>query len=548
MKIKLMLLLTAISLFGGSRLFAQKGTYDVCVYGETPAGITAAIQAARMGKKVVLLSTGKHLGGVMTSGLTATDINNYRAIGGIGREVFQRLYTYYLNPAVWKSQQRDEYFEFSKKRTFTGKNDSLKMQWVYESHILESIFKQMLKEAGVDVVYKQKIKPFDGVIKDGPTIKSLVTLKGNTYVAKIFIDASYEGDLMADAKVTYVIGRESNAQYGETFNGIRLGGVIENENQPIDPYIKSGDPKSGVLPFIEPKVAGPDGSSDKRSQAYTYRVTLTDDPANRIDIKKPKDYNPLWFELIARRLAINPALKLTSLLSFTPMPNKKTDSNQMDFVGANYEYPDGSYEVRRHLDAMHKSYVLGMIWFLGNDERVPENLRTEMKRWGLPKDEFKDSGHFPTQIYVREARRMVGSFVMKEQNCTSRQPADQSVGLGTYMLDCHYVSRMVDSLGRVHIEGTYAKNNGPYTIGYQALVPKTNDCVNLIVPVCLSATHVAYASIRMEPTFMVLGQSAGAAAALAIANACPVQQVPYPALKAQLLKDGQIISLPIKKF
>lgn len=546
-KVKLLLLSSFIFFLSGPLAFGQSTTYDLCVYGETPAGITAAIQAARMGKQVVLLSTGRHLGGVMTAGLTATDINNYRAVGGIGREVFERLYIYYSDSLVWKNQHRNEFFELSKKRTFTGKNDSLKMQWVYESRVLEHIFKQMLKEAGVAVVYDQKIKRPDGVVKNGAAIRQIITTKNRKISAGVFIDASYEGDLMACAGVSYIVGREPNARYGETFNGIRVANVLADDAHPVSPYIMPDNPASGLLPFIEPKAAGPDGSGDSLTQAYCYRLTLTDDPSNAVPIDKPRDYDPKWFELMARIILAKPDILLKSIITFTPMPNRKTDTNHLDFVGASYSYPEGSYKDRKKLEAMHRSYALGMLWFLGNDKRVPEHIRKEMKRWGLPKDEYHDNGHFPHQLYVREARRMVSDFVMREQNCTGVEPATESVGIGTYMLDCHFVSRVADDSGRVRNEGTYFRNNPPYTISYRALVPKKDQCTNLLVPVCLSSSHVAYGTIRMEPVYMVLGQSAGAAAALAVNEGQPVQDISYAHLKEQLLQAGQIISLPIKK-
>lgn len=543
MKIKLLL----PGILSCALAFGQPVTYDLCVYGETPAGITAAVQAARMGKQVVLLSTGGHVGGVMTAGLTATDINNYRAVGGIGREIFQRLYTYYLDSSAWRNQGRDEFFELSKKRTFSGKNDSLRMQWVYESGVLENIFRQLLKESGVSVVYNQKIKRTNGVVMEGAAIRKIITTKNKAFSARMFIDASYEGDLMACAGVSYIVGREPNSKYGETFNGIRLGAVLADDAHPVSPYVVPGNPASGLLPFIEPKVAGPDGSGDHRTQAYCYRLTLTDDPTNLVEIKQPKDYDPRWFELMARIIQARPDIPLKSIITFTPMPNRKTDTNHLDFVGASYDYPEGSYQQRARLNAMHRSYALGLLWFLGNDKRVPEHIRTEMKRWGLPKDEYRDNGHFPHQLYVREARRMVSDFVMREQNCNGMEPATEPVGIGTYMLDCHFVSRMVDDSGRVRQEGTYFRNNRPYTISYRALVPKKSECTNLLVPVCLSSSHVAYGTIRMEPVYMVLGQSAGAAAALAINEKQSVQDISYANLQEQLLQAGQILSLPLRK-
>lgn len=535
-----------IFLLAGNRLLAQK-RWDVCVYGETPAGIVAAIQAAKMNKQVLLISNTAHLGGVATSGLTATDLNNFRSAGGLTREFYQRLYTYYSDSSAWRSESRDVFFERSKKRTFSGKNDSLKMQWVYESRVAEGILKKMLQEAGVTVVYKERLQLKNGVEKKDAGIVAIRMENGHRYHAKIFIDATYEGDLMAKAGVSYIVGRESNSVYNETLNGIKLNEIIGKDGISIDPYVKKGVPSSGVLPFLEPKIPGADGQGDHRTQSFCYRMTLTDDPANRIDIVKPASYQPLWYEFLARMLEMNPDILLKNIISFTPMPNKKTDTNQADFVGANYGWPEGNYAERDKIAQMHKDYVLGLLWFLGNDPRVPDSLRTEMKRWGLPKDEFSDNGNFPHQLYVREARRMVSDYVMTEKNCNGEEPVQDAVAVATYPLDCHYVSRVVDEQGRVHAEGSYGKQkNTYYTISYRSLRPKSSEARNLLVPVCLSASHVAYSSIRMEPVFMVLGQSAGTAAALALDRNISVQELPYDVLQPVLLKDGQVLSLDRK--
>ncbi|WP_343306996.1 FAD-dependent oxidoreductase [Chitinophaga niabensis] len=539
-------LVVIVVLLTGNRLLAQK-RWDVCVYGETPAGITAAIQAAKMNKQVLLISNTAHLGGVATSGLTATDLNNFRSAGGLTRDFYQRLYTYYSDSSAWRSESRDVYFERSKKRTFSGKNDSLKMQWVYESRVAEGILKKMLQEAGVTVVYKERLQLKNGVEKKDASIIAILMENGHRYQAKIFIDATYEGDLMAKAGVSYSVGREANSVYNETLNGIKLNEIIGKDHVSIDPYVKKGVPSSGVLPFLEPRIPGADGEGDHRTQSYCYRMTLTDDPANRINIVKPAGYQPLWYEFLARMLELNPGHLLKNIISFTPMPNKKTDTNQADFVGANYGWPEGNYADRDKIAQMHKTYVLGLLWFLGNDPRVPDSLRMEMKRWGLPKDEFKDNGNFPHQLYVREARRMVSDYVMTEKNCNGEEPVQDAVAVATYPLDCHYVSRVVDEQGRVHAEGSYGKQkNTYYTISYRSLRPRSSEARNLLVPVCLSASHVAYSSIRMEPVFMVLGQSAGTAAALALDRNISIQELPYDILQPVLLKDGQVLSLDRK--
>lgn len=536
-----LVLLAMPAVFGFTFL---KNNYDVCVYGETPSGVTAAIQAARMGKRVVLLSGTQHVGGVATSGLTATDLNNFRSAGGITREFYQRIYKYYSDSSAWKSQSRDHFFEMSKKRTFTGKNDSLRMQWVYESHVAEKIMKDMLQEAGVTVKYGERLDLKKGVNRKGSLIRSVKMESGNEYAAAIFIDASYEGDLMARAGVSYYVGREANSLYSETLNGIQLNEVIGTKDGFVDPYRIKGDPSSGLLPFVEPRIPAADGTADKRTQAYCYRMTLTDDPANMIPIEKPVNYKPEWFEWLARLIQLDPARPLNTFITFTPMPNRKTDTNHADFVGAAYAWPEANYATRDQLAKMHKDYALGLLWFFGNDPRLPETMRNEMKQWGLPKDEFNDSGNFPYQLYVREARRMTGEYVMTERNTNGTEKPADPVGVATYPLDCHFVSRVVDNEGKLRIEGSYGKQkNTYYTISYRALVPKEKECTNLLVPVCLSSSHVAYSSIRMEPVYMILGQSAGTAAVMALEKKIAVQQVAYEELRQQLIKDGQILSL-----
>lgn len=527
--------------------FGQPSRYDICVYGETASGVTAAIQAARLGKQVVLISQNNHVGGVITSGLTATDINRNTLIGGIPREFYRRIYAYYQKPAAWKSQDRESYFISTLKRTFTGKNDSLKIQWVYESHVAETILLEMLAEAGVEVIFHERIDLSNGVVKKKNRIRYIRMESGKEFVASVFIDATYEGDLMAASGVSYAAGRESNSQYNETLNGIRLNHVIGSAETSVDPYILEGDAGSGLLPYIEPSLWGKEGSGDDRVQAYCYRMTLTNDPANRVTIDKPSGYNPLWYEVLARELKLHPDTMLQQLITLTPMPNRKTDTNKLNFFGASYGYPEADYTMRAKIAQMHKEYALGMLWFLGNDDRVPTHIRREMKDWGLPKDEFTDTGHFPYQLYVREARRMIGEYIMTERNCRreGNVTAPFPIALGTYMIDSHYVSRVVDEDGRLRMEGTLNERGvSPYPISYHAITPKLSECSNLLVPVCLSASHVAYSSIRMEPVFMVLGQSAGTAAALAIDKDCAVQKLPYGDLRRQLLKDHQILGVP----
>lgn len=533
-------------ILGFSRALAA---HDVVIYGDTLAGISAAIQAARLNKTVLLLSPTAHIGGVATSGLTATDMNRSTSIGGIAREFYQEIYTHYLQPSAWRGQTRDEFFELSKKRTYTGKNDALRMQWVYESHVAERILEELLRRAGVEVARRKRIAetPAAVELKDGRII-ALRTEDGGRYAGRMFVDASYEGDLMARAGVSHIVGREANRAFGETLNGIRLAGVVGAGDKSIDPYVRPGDPTSGLLPFIDGKLWGQPGDADNRTQAYCYRMTLTNDPANRVPIEKPAGFNPLWHEVLVRTLQLSPDTPLQKIISLTPMPNRKTDTNQVNLIGGNRDYQTASHRERERLDRMHRDFAVGMLWVLANDERVPSAIREEMKPWGWPRDEFTDNGNFPHQLYIREARRMRGAFIMKEENLRreGRVDAGHTVAIGSYMLDSHVVSRVVDTDGKVRNEGSHLESRAirPYGISYFSLVPKAEECRNLLVPVCLSATHVAYTSIRMEPVYMALGQAAGAAAALALEKDRAVQEVPFPQLHDVLSRAGQVMTVP----
>jgi hypothetical protein len=346
---------------------------------------------------------------------------------------------------------------------------------------------------------------------------------------------------MAAAGVSHIIGRESVDQYGEDMAGIRKFNFIQTS-----PYLNGKDGE--LIPYVAPEMYGELGSADGRTQAYCYRVTLTDDQENMIPIAKPENYNPALYEIVIRRFAIEPDLQLKNIITFTPMPNRKTDTNHLDFFGASTGYAEGDYAVRARMEQEHKDYAVGMLWCLGHDERVPEHIRTEMLRWGWPKDEFVENGGFPYQIYVREARRMIGEKVMTQQNVqkTDRVPVEHSVGIGTYMMDCHFVSYVAGD-GGVIVEGGIFTSTKPYAIDYYSLVPKKAECTNLLVPVCLSASHVAYTTIRMEPTYMILGQSAAVAAVQAIESRCAVQEIDYPVLRTKLEELGQFLVPSSKK-
>ena len=527
-------LFSLVALFAALPVSASVSkTCEVCVYGGSASGVCASIEAARMGAKVLLLCQDSHVGGMATSGLTATDINKHRVVGGIAEEFYKRIYSYYLDDSAWFNQSREEFMESTRKRTYSGKNDARKMQWVYESGVAERIMKEMLAEAGVEVLYNSPISLTDGVELKKSRIKSIRTENGLRIRAKVFIDASYEGDLMAQAGVSYLIGREPISKYGESLAGIRNHGMIKGSA-----YLADGR----LIPKLAPSLYGEFGEGDNRTQAYCYRVTLTDDPNNMIPLRKPEGYDPDMFEMILRRIEAEEKKELKDVITFTPMPNRKTDTNHLDYFGASFDYPEGDYKRRKEIAAEHRLYAEGMLWFLGHDERVPENMRQEMARWGWAKDEFIDNSSFPHQIYVRESRRMQGEYIMTQHNIEGKRNEEitHPAGMGSYPMDCHFVSYIAQG-DSIMIEGGIFVPTKPYQIDYGALIPKEEECTNLLVPVCLSASHVAYASIRMEPVYMVLGQSCGTAAAMAIQSKCSVQKIDRDSLVARLKADGQIL-------
>jgi hypothetical protein len=403
----------------------------------------------------------------------------------------------------------------------------------------------MIRKAKVPVVYGERLDLKNGVLKKGPRILAITMESGRVFRGKMFIDATYEGDLMAKAGVSYTIGRESNSKYGETLNGVQIKRAYSHQfEKPVDPYLKPGEPSSGLLPGLHGGSPGKEGDGDHRVQAYNFRLCLTDAGDNKIPFPKPKGYNALRYELLLRYYEAG-FDKIPWIRSM--MPNRKTDINNKhgfssDNIGANYGYPDGDYAVRKKIIAEHISYQKGLMWTLANHPRVPEKVRKEVSQWGLAKDEFVDNGNWPYQLYVREARRMVSDYVMTEQNCRGRRIASDSIGLGAYGMDSHNTQRYVDEQGHVRNEGDIqVRVAGPYPVSYRSIVPKAEECSNLLVPVCLSASHIAFGSIRMEPVFMTLGQSAASAACLAIDDDVSVQQLDYGKLRKRLLSDGQIL-------
>lgn len=542
-------------------LNAQTKKYDIVIYGGTSAGIAAAIQSSRMNKSVVLIEPTSRIGGLTTGGLGQTDIGNKQAIGGISREFYENIKKYYDDSSNWKWEDKSDYKDGGQTRTQEGEPT----MWTFEPSAALSVYVQMLKKEKVKLIYNERLNRDSGVEKENGKIISITMESGKKFVGKVFLDATYEGDLMATAGVSYTVGRESNEEYGETLNGVQANNYnvsltklvsknAANHNfiPKVDPYIIEGDPKSGLLPNINEK-PGVEGNGDDKVQAYCFRMCLTDHPENRISFKKPDNYNELNYELLFRNYEARegsvpdmyykggPLLPLIN----SSMPNRKTDSNNRfgfstDYIGKNYDYPEASYAEREKIIEDHRNYQMGLMWTLANHPRIPKEVRDEASKWGTTKDEFEREDGWQQQLYIREARRMVSDYVMTQRNCEGLEVVEDVIGLAAYTMDSHNVQRYIDANGFVQNEGNVeAHGFDPYPISYKSLTPKKEECKNLIVPVCLSSTHIAFGSIRMEPVFMVLGESAATAASLAIDTNNSVQDVPYESLKSILLKNGQ---------
>lgn len=514
-------------------------TYDIVIYGGTSAGIAAAVQASRMGKSSIVIEPSNHIGGLTTGGLGATDIGNKQAIGGISREFYQRIADKYSDEKAWAQQKPEEYLKVSK--------DSMESMWTFEPSVAQKVYNDFIKEYKVEIVKNERLDLTNGVEKKDGKIVTIKMESGKTFTGDIFIDATYEGDLMAVSGVSYTVGREANSQYNEKLNGVQKNlGIHHQFPDGVDPYIVQGDPSSGLLPQVNTN-PGEEGSGDNKVQGYGFRMCLTDDPDNRVSIEKPKVYNEQEYELLFRAIE---AGYNGPFFIMSKMPNRKTDSNNKgpvssDFIARNFEYPDGDYAKRDEIIKDHEIYQKGLLWTLSYHPRIPENIRAEFSRWGLPKNEFVNNGNWTPQLYIREARRMVSDFVMTEHHCTQDSiTADQAIGMGAYTMDSHHMQRYVTEEGWVKNEGDVEVGGfGPYPISYRAIVPKKEECTNLIVPVCLSASHIAFGSIRMEPVFMILGQSAATAASLALDDDISVQEVSYEKLRDQLVKDKQVLGV-----
>lgn len=527
-----------------SGVAAAEPVYDVVIYGGNSAAISAAVQAKRMGKSVVVVSPDTHLGGLSSGGLGYSDTGNKSVIGGIAREFHHRLWKIYQQPSAWKWEAQQQL------RSQGGEEIASNMppgMWVFEPHVAERVFEDFVREENIPVHRNEWLDREKGVVKKDSKIESIRTLSGKTYRGKVFLDTTYEGDLMAAAGVSYHVGREANSVYGETWNGVQKNANHHRHHflKPVDPYVVPGDPSSGLLPRISHQVPGENGTGDDLIQAYCYRTCLTKVPENRIPFPRPEGYDASQYELILRVYATGWD---ETFRKFDRIPNGKTDTNNhgafsFDNIGMNHDYPEASYERRKEIIQEHTTYQLGLLYFLANDPRVPQKVRDEMSQWGLAKDEFKDNGGWPHQLYIREARRMIGQYVMKEQDCLDKIETPDSIGMGSYTIDSHHVQRYVTPEGFVQNEGDVGvKTPRPYEIAYGSITPKRAECENLLVPVCLSASHIAYGSIRMEPVFMILGQSAATAAALSIDAETAVQDVPYETLSTRLLKDGQVLT------
>lgn len=548
----------------------NRGGYDtdVLIYGATPGGITAAIQIARMGKSVMLVEPTTHIGGATTGGLVWTDYGEEGVVGGLAGEFYSRVTEHYKSPAAWKVDDPE------RERLLSGKYIKS-----FEPRVADSVFRKMLAEAGIEVITGERLDLKHGVTVENGAIRSVTFESGKTVTARIFIDTGYEGDLMALAGVSYHVGRESRDTYNESAAGVLGEDTILGKSvaefraykglfQPkryfnrVDVYIPGAEnmPIAKVNPYddegnllfgIQDVPLEPEGTGDSKVQAYNVRIVLTTDTSNFIPFARPDDYDSTKYELLARYIAAHRLDKIRQIFfKIDPVPNLKTDINDgcpfsTDYIGANWDYPEGDYKRREEILADHHSFTKGLIWFAGNDPRVPESIRKEVRRYGYPKDEYVNSNHWTPQVYIRETRRMIGEYVMTQRDIVEETTKEHSIGMGSYDLDSHHLQRVVTPQGDVINEGNFTiRLDRPYEIPYEAIIPKREECTNLLVPVCLSSSHVAFGSIRMEPVYMVLGQAAGTAAVLAIDNDQDVQRVDYSVLREHLVEAGQTLNLP----
>lgn len=519
---------------------------DVIIYGGTSSAVIAAVEVVQSGKSVLVVSPDKHLGGLTAGGLGWSDTGKKETIGGLSRKFYQKIYTHYDNESAWMWQKKSEYG--NRGQGTPAIDGDKRTMWIFEPHVAEQVFEDFIEENKITVYRDEWLDRETGVIKKNGRIQSITTLSGKTFTGKMFMDATYEGDLMASAGISYHVGRESKDTYNEEYNGVQTG-VLHHDHwfkSNISPHKIPGDPESGLLPRISAEHPGEYGSGDKKIQAYCFRTCMTNHPENRLPFPKPGSYDSTQYELLVRMFDTG---RKDWFRKFDPIPNRKTDTNNhgpfsSDNIGMNYDYPEASYERRKEIIKEHEEYQKGLLWFVANDKRVPEDIRTKMASFGLAKDEFTDNGNWPHQIYVREARRMIGEYVTTENDVLLKREVPKPVGMGSYAMDSHNVQRYITPEGYVQNEGDIGvKPPAPYSISYGSLIPQKAECENLLVPVCVSSSHIAFGSIRMEPVFMILGQSAAVAACLAIDKDIAVQDVEYAELEEVLLVKGQVLRL-----
>jgi hypothetical protein len=513
----------AILLFLSCALLSRGAApkFDVVVYGGTAGGVIAAVSAAREGLKTALIEPGHHLGGMVSGGLSDTDFGRKEVIGGYALEFYARVGRHY---------QMSRYGN--------------PIAWYHEPHVAEDIFRQMLREAHVTVFENHPLREKSGVRKEGARLLEIELDDGTAFAADIFMDSSYEGDLMAQAGISYTYGREGADQYGESLAGVRGKTPLHQFLVNVSPF----DDQHHLLPEISAEKLLPPGSPDKKVQSYNYRMCFSEVLENMVAFPKPEGYDPHRYELLARLIAARtqaegkvPSIK--TFLKIDPIPNGKADVNNngafsTDYIGGSYDYPEGDYRTRARVAKAHRDYQSGLFYFLANDPKVPEVLRNELSHWGLARDEFVDTENWPNQLYIREARRMVGEYVVVQKDLQTELTKPDPIGMGSYNSDSHNLQRIVDADGFVRNEGDMQVAVKPYQIPYRVMLPKRAEATNLLVPVCFSASHVAYSSLRMEPQYMIIGQAAGVAAKLAIASKRPVQEVDVAALIARLKKQG----------
>ena len=483
-------------------------TFDVVVYGGTAGGVIAAVSAARMGLHTALIEPTAHVGGMVSGGLGRTDYGKKEVIGGYALEFY------------WRAGQHYQMSRFGQD-----------IAWLHEPHVAEEIFRQMLRDAGVTLFERTRLAEHAGIRKEGATLAALRMENDDEFSARIFIDAGYEGDVMAQSGVSWTYGRESSAQYGESLAGVREKTPFHQFLVDIPARVAAGR----LLPEISAVRPGAPGSADRRVQAYNFRMCLCESPDCQVSLPKPANYDPARYILLARLIHAIEAAEhrtppLARFMNIDRLPNGTTDVNNngafsTDYIGASWSYPTATYAERQKIWQAHKDYQSGFFYFLAYDPQVPKPLRAKMSRWGLCKDEFTDTDNWPRQLYIRESRRMVGEYVMRQQDLQTDLTKPDPIGMGSYNSDSHNVERIVDVYGFVRNEGDMQVAVKPYQIPYRILVPKHGEAANLLVTAAFSASHVAYSSVRMEPQYMILGQAAGVAAQLAIASGKAVQDI-----------------------